>query len=141
MITKEELQGSWNQLVGEIQKKYSSISGDDLSAVKGNVNQLVGLLQKKTGSTKEDIEQFLDSACGAATHSLNRLSGAVQQYAGNATEAVRDGYEHLQERSQEGYESARRMVKQSPMESMMVVFGVGLVTGLFAGASIFGRRA
>lgn len=141
MITKEEMQGSWNQLVGEVQKRYSNITGDELAAVKGNVNQLAGLIQRKTGVAKEEVEQFLDSVAGSASRSFDRISGAVQQYAGNAGEAVRDGYERLQERSQEGYQAARRAVKTSPVESMLVVFGVGLVAGLFAGASIFGRRA
>jgi len=138
MITKEEMQGSWNQLVGEVQKRYSNISGDELAAVKGNVNQLAGLIQRKTGIAKEEVEQFLDGIAGNASRSFDRISGAVQQYAG---EAVRDGYERIQERSHEGYEAARRAVKTSPVESMLVVFGVGLVAGLFAGASIFGRRA
>ncbi|HBJ34142.1 MAG TPA: general stress protein CsbD [Planctomycetaceae bacterium] len=140
MITKEEMQGSWNQLVGEVQKRYSNISGDELAAVKGNANQLAGLIQRKTGIAKEEVEQFLDGIVGGASRSFDRISGAVQQYADTAGEAVRDGYERFQERSHDGYEAARRVVKTSPVESMLVVFGVGLVAGLFAGASIFGRR-
>ncbi len=141
MITKEELQGSWNHLVGEIQKKYSNVTGDDLAAVKGNVNQLVGLLQRKTGVAKEDIETYLSGLAGGTSESLNRISDAALQYADTARDAVRDGYEKLQESSQEGYDAARRVVQSSPVESMAVMFGVGLVVGLFAGASIFGRRA
>jgi len=141
MITKEEMQGSWNQLVGEVQKRYSNITGDELAAVKGNVNQLVGLIQRKTGVTKDEVEQYLDGITSSASRSFDRISGAVMHAADSTGDVVRDGYEKLQERSQEGYEAARRVVKSSPVESMLVVFGVGLVAGLFAGASIFGRRA
>jgi ElaB/YqjD/DUF883 family membrane-anchored ribosome-binding protein len=43
--------------------------------------------------------------------------------------------------SHEGYDAARRAVRQSPAESLAVAFGVGIVAGLFVGASLFGRRS
>jgi uncharacterized protein YjbJ (UPF0337 family) len=141
MMTKEEIQGSWNQIVGAIQKEYANITGDELAAVKGNVSQLVGLIQRKTGGAKQDIEAFIDKAASGASESAGRIADVAMRYADSAGEAVRDGYTRVQDASTGTYQAAGRMVKKSPVESMLVVFGIGMVAGLFAGASLFGRRA
>jgi uncharacterized protein YjbJ (UPF0337 family) len=141
MMTNEEIQGSWNHLVGEIQKQYANITGDELSAVKGNANQLVSLIQRKTGGAKQDIEAFIDKAAAGASRSVDRIADVAMRYADSAGEAVKDGYSKVQDASAETYQAAGRMVKKSPVESMLVAFGIGMVAGLFAGASLFGRRA
>jgi uncharacterized protein YjbJ (UPF0337 family) len=141
MMTKEELQGSWEKIVGSVQEKYSQVTGDELQAVKGNFNQLIGLLHRKTGQTREEVEQFLESATGAASGTFNRLAETASDYAANAQQSMRQGYDRLLDSSHEGYESARRAVRQSPAESLAVAFGVGIVAGLFVGASLFGRRS
>jgi uncharacterized protein YjbJ (UPF0337 family) len=140
-ITKEELQGSWDQLVGSIQKKYSDITGDELAAVKGNLSQLVGLINRKTGQSREEVEQYLSTLTSAGNDTIHRLADSAGRYATNAQEAVQVGYDRLRESSQEGYLTARRAVRQSPMESLAMAFGVGVVAGMFVGASMFGRRS
>lgn len=140
-ITKEELQGSWDQMVGAIQKKYSDISGDELAAVRGNLNQLVGLINRKTGQSREDVERYLNSISAAGSETIHKLADTAGRYATQAQEAVHGGYDRLRETSQEGYMSARRAIRHSPMESLAMAFGVGMVAGLFVGASMFGRRS
>lgn len=141
MMTKEEIQGSWDNIVGKVQEKYSQISGDELQAVRGNINQLIGLLNRKTGQSREEIERFLESATGAASGAFNRFAEAASDYAATAQQSMRQGYDRLLDSSHEGYDAARRVVRQSPAESLAVAFGIGIVAGLFVGASLFGRRS
>jgi uncharacterized protein YjbJ (UPF0337 family) len=140
-ITKEELQGSWDQMVGSIQKKYCDITGDELAAVKGNLSQLVGLINRKTGQSREEVEHYLSTLTAAGSDTMHRLADSAGRYATNAQEAVQVGYDRLRESSQESYMTARRAVRQSPMESLAMAFGVGVVAGMFVGASMFGRRS
>lgn len=141
MMTKEEMQGSWEKLVGSIQEKYSQVSGDELQAVKGNINQLIGLLHRKTGQSREEVERFIESATGSAAGTFSRFAETATDFASHAQQSMREGYDRLIGSSTEGYESARRVVRQSPAESLAVAFGVGIVAGLFVGASLFGRRS
>jgi uncharacterized protein YjbJ (UPF0337 family) len=140
MTTKEEVQGSWNQIVGAVKKKYSQITGDDLASVNGNIQQLAGLLQRKTGETREDIEAFLKSSSSAAASAMNRVAEVASEYTGKAGESLREGYEYVQHASAEGYDVAQRAVRSRPMESVAIAFGIGIVAGLITGASLFGRR-
>jgi uncharacterized protein YjbJ (UPF0337 family) len=140
MTTKEEVQGSWNQIVGAVKKKYSQITGDDLASVNGNIQQLAGLLQRKTGEAREDIEAFLKSSSSTAASAMNRVAEVASEYTGKASEGLREGYEYMQQASQEGYDVAQRAVRQRPMEYVAIAFGIGIVAGLVTGASLFGRR-
>lgn len=140
-ITKEELQGSWDQVVGSIQKKYSDITHDELAAVRGNINQLVGLINRKTGQSREDVERYLSSLTAGGMDTLHRIADSASRYATQAQDAAYGGYERLVESSQGGMLQARQAVRQSPVESLAIAFGVGMVAGLFVGASVFGRRS
>jgi len=140
MTTKEEVQGTWNQVVGAVKKKYANITGDDLSSVNGNIQQLAGVIQRKTGEAREDIESFLRSCSSSASTTVNRVADVASEYASRANEGLKEGYEYIQHASQEGYDAAQQHVRQRPMESLAICFGIGVVAGLVTGASLFGRR-
>ena len=140
MTTKEEMYGNWNSFVGAVQEKYSEITGDDLASVKGNIQQMVGVIQRKTGQAREEIEGFLRSLSSDASSSVNRVAEMANDLASRANEGLRDGYNYVTDRSQEGYEAARHTVRQKPVETLAIAFGVGIVAGLIAGCSMFGRR-
>jgi uncharacterized protein YjbJ (UPF0337 family) len=140
MTTKEEIQGTWNQVVGAVKKKYANITGDDLASVNGNIQQLAGLLQRKTGEAREDIEYFLRSCSTSASSAMNRVADVASDYAGRAGEGIKEGYEYMQHASQEGYDAAQQHVRHRPLESLAIAFGIGVVAGLITGASLFGRR-
>ena len=140
MVTKEEFQGNWNSFLGGVQKKYSEITGDDLASVKGSIQQMAGVIQRKTGQAREEIEKYLQTLTADASGTLNHVSEAASNMASKANEGLRDGYNYVAEKSQEGYETARDTVKDNPVETLAVAFGIGVVAGLVAGASIFGRR-
>lgn len=140
MTTKEEVQGTWNQVVGAVKRKYSNITGDDLASVNGNIQQLAGLLQRKTGEAREDIESFLRSCTSSASSAVNRVADVASEYAERAGESLKEGYGYVQHASQESYDAAQERVRQRPLESMAICFGIGVVAGLITGASLFGRR-
>jgi uncharacterized protein YjbJ (UPF0337 family) len=140
MLTRDEIQGSWNQMVGAVQKKYSQVSGDDLAGLKGDVNQLVGVIQRKTGQAREDIETFIRSLSSNASNTMNRVAETATDYAHQASDRVREGYQYVADAAQDGYRVARSTVKQRPVESIAIAFVAGIAAGLITGASLFGRR-
>lgn len=150
MITREELQGHWNQLKGQIQEKWGSLTDDDLSQAKGNTNQLVGVIQQKTGETRQAIEKFLDDALatggnmvGQAAEKAREYAGqaadAAREYAGQASETMRRGYEQVASRFNEGFQGAQETVRSRPVESVAVAFGAGLIAGVITGLILRSR--
>ncbi|MCH8558847.1 MAG: CsbD family protein [Balneolia bacterium] len=50
-----ELKGNWNQIKGELKKKYGDLTDDDLTYVEGEDDAMLGRLQERLGKTKKEI--------------------------------------------------------------------------------------
>lgn len=136
MIRQETLDGNWNQVKGAIQKKYGQLTDDDLGRARGDVNKLIGMIQTKTGQAKDDIEKFLNSTVESGANTMNRVAETASQYASDASESIREGYDYVSAGVQTGYDNLEQTVKQRPLETMAIAFGVGIATGLLVGLSL-----
>ena len=139
MITKEEVQGTWNQLAGAVKSKYAQISGDDLAGLNGNVQQLAGLIQKKTGKAREEIDEFLKSVSQSTSTTAGRISDVASDMATKASETLREGYDYARDASRDGIKAATETVQHRPVESLLLAMGIGVVAGLIIGTSICGK--
>ncbi len=144
MVSTQTLQGNWNEIQGKIRSKWGQLTSDDLAQFNGNVDQLVGLIQRKTGEAKERVEHFLTELTGDAGEGFAGATEAVREYTQKAAKAVsdtskqaadsmREGYNQAAEQVKHGYEEAEKIVKERPIESMLVVFGTGLLVGVCVG--------
>jgi uncharacterized protein YjbJ (UPF0337 family) len=140
MTTKEEVQGTWNQMAGAVKSKYAQITGDDLAGVNGNIQQLAGVIQKKTGKARDEIDDFLRSVSNTTTSTVERISEAASDMATKASETIRDGYNYARETSRDGIKAATETVQHRPGESMLLAMGIGVVAGLIIGSSLCSRR-
>ena len=57
-----EIKGDWNIAKGKLQKKWASLTKDDLQYAKGKETELVGRIQKRTGETREAVEKAIKNA-------------------------------------------------------------------------------
>jgi uncharacterized protein YjbJ (UPF0337 family) len=133
MATQERLLGNWNQLKGKIKQQWGQLTDDELNEVEGNFDQLVGLVQQKTGEARKYIERTLsdlnDQAGGVFTHATE----AARQYVDQASDRLRGAADQIRERTREGYDEARELLRRRPAESVAIAFGTGLVVGLLVG--------
>lgn len=56
-MNKDTFKGKWEQLKGNVQKKWGKLTDDDVDKIKGDSKVLVGKLQEKYGMTKEEAEK------------------------------------------------------------------------------------
>jgi len=134
MVTKQELSGKWDSIVGSVKKKYGQITDNELKQVEGDLNQLSGLIQRKAGQSKEQVEAFLDECCGGSF--MDQMSSMAE----NASETVREGYEQVSETARQGYDYSVKTMSRRPLESVATAAGVGLLLGVMLGISIGARR-
>lgn len=143
-INEQTLQGNWNEFKGKVRETWGDLSNDDLDRARGNLEQLVGIIQQKTGETKEQISQKLEElgagsqamladASEAVRNAAAQVSERVQAASQQAAESMQAASEEAAKQVQAGYIQTKRVVTQRPIESMAVVFGVGLLTGIIAG--------
>lgn len=59
-MDKDVFKGKWEQLKGNVQKKWGKLTDDDLDKIKGDSKILVGKLQEKYGMTKEEAKKEVD---------------------------------------------------------------------------------
>ncbi len=58
-MNKDILEGKWEQVKGNIQKKWGKLTDDDLDVINGDATILAGKLQEKYGLTKDEIQKEL----------------------------------------------------------------------------------
>lgn len=130
MVTRQQLQGKWNEVTGRLKEQWSNLSDSDFNRAQGNVEQLVGLVQQKTGRGREEVEKFIDSVVNNSGQMYDRVAATAKEYATEATEAVRKGYEQASANMAAGYHEAEDLVRRRPAESVAVIFGIGLIAGI-----------
>jgi uncharacterized protein YjbJ (UPF0337 family) len=134
-INVQGLQGQWNQLKGDVKKRWGQLSDDDLKWSGGNIDQLVGRIQQRTGESRESIEKYLDQLTSQGSSAISSAVETVGSYANEVSHRLRDHYGQFSDQAQEGYQSAREVVVRNPMQWLAVAFGVGVLTGMFMGSS------
>jgi uncharacterized protein YjbJ (UPF0337 family) len=133
MVTQQTLEGSWNEIKGQLQEKWGQLTDDELQNAKGNAKQLVGLIQRKTGQAREEVEKYLDWIVADGQSAVQRGTEAAQQFAQQAGAQAQEVYHQASERVQQGFHSAERAVARRPVESVAVAFGSGLIAGVIVG--------
>ena len=139
MVNAQALQGQWNQIRGELKKKWGQLTDDDLRFSNGNIDQLVGKIQQRTGEAREAIEQYLTEATSQGASAISQAAGQVGQYARYAGEQAREGYNRISDQFGRGYEYSQDMIRENPGRSIATAFGVGVLLGVVVGMALRSR--
>jgi uncharacterized protein YjbJ (UPF0337 family) len=139
MTNQQILEGDWNAIKGKLQEKWGQLTDSDLPQIRGDVDQLVGTIQRKTGEGREAIERYLQEMSGSAASAIGTASETVRDYAQQAAATVQHTAEQAAGQVRAGYGEAERFVRGRPGESLLVCFGVGLITGVVIALSLRSR--
>ncbi len=139
MVNAQALQGQWNQIRGELKKKWGQLTDDDLRFNNGNIDQLVGKIQQRTGEAREAIEQFLTEASSQGASAISQAAGQMGQYARHAGDQMREGYNRISDQFGRGYEYSQDMIRENPARSIATAFGVGVLLGVVVGMALRSR--
>jgi len=139
MINQTTLQGNWNEIKGQLRKRWGQLSTDDVQQFNGNVDQLVGLIQRKTGEARSAVEEYLGELTSNCSSMVAQATEDVRQYVQQTAEKLQDGSRQAVDTLRQGYEDAEELVRQRPTESVAVCFGVGLFVGLVLGLTMRSR--
>jgi uncharacterized protein YjbJ (UPF0337 family) len=60
LMNRDMLKGQWKQVTGEIKRRWSMLTDDDLGQVEGSFEKLAGRIQERYGYGKEQAERELD---------------------------------------------------------------------------------
>lgn len=119
MITRQQLEGQWNEIKGKLKEQWGELADLDLRQFEGNTEQLVGAIQQKTGATRERIERVLEEIAAETSIRSEQLAESARQYSQRASEMF-----------QEQCARAEGVVRERPMQSLAAAFGAGIVAGL-----------
>ena len=139
MTNQQILEGNWNEIKGKLRQKWGELTDDDLPQIRGDAEQIIGVIQRKTGETREAIEQYLQEISGSAASAIGTAAAAMRGYAQHASETVQHTAKQAADQVRAGYNEAERFVRDRPGESLLVCFGVGLITGVVLALSLRSR--
>ena len=138
-MNQQILDGNWNEIKGKVREKWGQVTDSDLPQLQGDVEQLVGIIQRKTGEGRESIEKFLQQMSGSAASAMGTATETVRDYAQHASESVQHTAKQAADQMRAGYDEAERFVRNRPGESLLVCFGLGLITGVVIALSMRSR--
>jgi uncharacterized protein YjbJ (UPF0337 family) len=139
MVNTQVLQGQWNQVRGQLKKKWSQLTDEDLKLSNGNIDQLVGKIQHKTGEAREAIEQFLDELTSQGASAVSQVAETAGEYGRYAADQVREGYNRISDQLGKQYDSSRDLIRDNPGQSVATAFGVGILLGVVVGLALRSR--
>ena len=138
-MNQQILDGNWNEIKGKLREKWGQLTDSDLPQLQGGVEQLVGIIQRKTGDGRESIEKFLQQMYGGAASAMGTAAETVRDYAQHASESVQHTAKQAADQVRAGYDEAERFVRNRPGESLLVCFGLGLISGVMIALSMRSR--
>lgn len=59
-VNKDTFMGKWNEIKGEIRKKWGQVTDDDFEKAKGDLTAIGGIIQQRYGVAKEEVRSKLD---------------------------------------------------------------------------------
>ena len=140
MVSKDQLMGNWNSIVGSLKEKFGEFSKDELTRVEGNFEQLVGLVQRKSGQSREQISSFISDCCESAGTTYSQVANRAAHYADAAGEAIRENYDRVASEARKGYDYTAQSVGRRPIESLALAVGTGILAGIVLGLSMTSRK-
>jgi len=139
MTNQQILEGNWNEIKGKLRQRWGQLTDDDLPQIRGDVDQIVGAIQRKTGEARETIERYMQEMSGSAASAVGTAAETVCGYAQHASDTVQHTAKQAADQVRAGYSEAERFVRDRPGESLLVCFGVGLITGVVIALSLRSR--
>ena len=146
MVNTQVLQGQWNQVRGQLKKKWGQLTDDDLRFANGNIDQLIGRIQHKTGEAREAVEGFIDELTASGASAVSQVAetagqlragrgGSPRQLSARAGQA-REGYNRISGELERGYEASRDLIRDNPARAVAMGFGVGVLMGVVVGLAL-----
>jgi uncharacterized protein YjbJ (UPF0337 family) len=59
-MNNDRIQGSWEQVKGNVQKAWGKLTNDDLDVIEGDRKVLAGKLQERYGIAQDEAEKQID---------------------------------------------------------------------------------
>lgn len=125
-MNQEKLLGNWQQVKGNIKKKWAKLTDDDLLESEGKREVIIGKLTERYGYNKEkaadkfdEYLQNLDSS-GNITSFASTVSNIAEEASTRATDVVK---------------SCRDYVKGKPLTTVGVVAAAGILVGILINRS------
>jgi uncharacterized protein YjbJ (UPF0337 family) len=60
-MDSDRMKGKWNQIKGEIKRRWGKVTDDDLMEAEGDMDKLIGKIQQRTGERRDLIREWLNS--------------------------------------------------------------------------------
>ena len=132
MTDQQILEGNWNEIKGKLRQRWGQLTDDDLPQIRGEADQIIGVIQRKTGEAREAIERYLQELSGSAAAAMGTAAETGGDAAQHVSENGRPTAQQAVDQVCAVYDAAKCFVRERPGESLVVCFGVGVLTGVVA---------
>jgi uncharacterized protein YjbJ (UPF0337 family) len=126
MINMQILQGKWEEVKGKLIQRWGQLTDNDFAEFHGDADQLIGLIHRKTGEGYEAVENYL-SELG---YNASSMAGAAVETVREAAKTFQRAAKKTADQAHAGCIEAQRLVRDQPLRTLAVCFGLGIFAGL-----------
>lgn len=95
MLNNEMISGKWNEVSGELRKKWGELTDNDLERLKGNFGSLGGILEQRLGLKKEDAKRQVDEFMhNFGSEDEEGMGHKIMNSANNMIDSVKDKFKN-----------------------------------------------
>lgn len=67
-MNKDQFNGLWNELKGDLQRQWGRLTDDDLLEIKGDYTKFRGVVQARYGDQRRAVEKWVQRWIGENCH-------------------------------------------------------------------------
>lgn len=140
-MNTQVMEGKWDKIRGELQKRWGKLTNDDLDQIEGQVTTLEGKLRERYGYTKDEASEQVDKFMHEARDQfeeiqvrlgkkLRNTGEELQNKVGDAREMVRDKASYVESKIKD---VEMQDVKETVQSNPLLVAGIALLLTAFVG--------
>lgn len=140
-MNTQVMEGKWDKIRGELQKRWGKLTNDDLDQIEGQVTTLEGKLRERYGYTKDEASEQVDKFMHEARDQfeeiqvrlgkkLRNTGEELQHKVGDAREMVRDKASYVESKIKD---VEMQDVKETVQSNPLLVAGIALLLTAFVG--------
>lgn len=123
------LKGNWNELKGTIKNKWGALTDKDLEKIDGSYDELVGKLQKLYGYTSKEIEaevnEFLESIDFKSL--IDETKNKIQKIQEIVWTTLKDSLQTIKKKSMDTEKIVADYAQNNPMKLIGFATATGLI--------------
>ena len=137
-----QVEGNWKKVKGNVKRHWGKLTDADLVAIDGRREELEGKIQERYGYTKDRVRKEIDDWYSSMSSQLREtreelidqidaIRADIESLTATVGRIASKQLNRAQDKVTETANQAERAIRQNPLSTVAIAFGLGFLYGIF----------